>query len=104
MKDTVSISGLRFQKYDNGTIHIHDDSRNIKFIGSSENFRNDVQYAFDELMGEEGIIEIKGTTETSLYLGKNDNAYFVFLDNAYFVFLKTAGDVKTQIRDFLKKL
>lgn len=96
MKDTIKICGLRFQKYDNGTVHIHDYARNIKFIGESKAFKNDVQGAFEELLEEQGIIEIKGTSGVSLYIGKDGNSYFAFL--------KYIENTKTQIQDFLKML
>jgi Ni,Fe-hydrogenase maturation factor len=75
-KSNVTVSGLRFQKYDSGEIHIHDDSKKIKFISKASDFKNDVRDALKYLKND-GAVAVHGTSKEKLILikeGKNFSA------------------------------
>ena len=66
-KTSNSISGLRFQKYDSGEVHVHDDSKNIKFVSSTAEFKKDVKQAIKNLL-QDGAVIIEGTSKERLVL------------------------------------
>lgn len=72
MKDCTTINGLRFQKYDNGTVHIHDDKQGIKFEGKTFDFKGELQEVMKEMEQVDGAVRITGTTNVSLFLLKQD--------------------------------
>jgi hypothetical protein len=74
MKDTQDIAGLRFQKYDNGAVHIHDDSKNLKFVMNSKNFKRFVK-EFLKMKGDATTI-LNGTSKERLLLVKEDKNIF----------------------------
>jgi hypothetical protein len=82
-KTNNTIAGLRFQKYDSGEVHVHDDSKNIKFVSSTAEFKKDVKQALKDLLAsghygpQDGAVVIEGTSKERLVLirdGKNLSA------------------------------
>jgi hypothetical protein len=70
MKNTNTINGLRFQKYDSKEVHVHDDSRSVKFVSSTTEFKKDVKNALSQLKGD-GAIIVGGTSKEKLLLIKD---------------------------------
>jgi hypothetical protein len=68
MKDTQFIAGLRFQKYDTGVVHVHDDARNLKFMAKTKNFKKEIE-EFIKQKGD-GAVVIDGTSKERLLLIK----------------------------------
>ena len=71
-KTNNTIAGLRFQKYDSGEIHVHDDSKNIKFVSSTAEFKKDVKQAIKNLL-RDGAVVIEGTSKERLVLIRDGN-------------------------------
>jgi hypothetical protein len=67
-KDTKNIAGLRFQKYDTGVVHVHDDARSLVFQAKTKDFKKEVE-GFLKQKGE-GAIVIEGTSKEKLLLIK----------------------------------
>lgn len=68
MKNSNNIDGFRFQAYDTGVIHIHDDKNNVKFIKSSKEFKTELKEALDDLEKNDGLVEIKSDSGPNLYV------------------------------------
>lgn len=71
-KDTQNIAGLRFQKYDTGVVHVHDDARNLKFMAKTKEFKKEVEGFIKQK--SDGATIIDGTSKERLLLikeGKN---------------------------------
>jgi hypothetical protein len=78
-KTNNNIAGLRFQKYDSGEIHVHDDTKNIKFISSTTEFKKDIKQAIKNLL-QDGAVIVEGTSKEQLVLirnGKNFSATII---------------------------
>lgn len=94
-KNETKICGLRFHINDNeGKVHIHDDSRGIKFLLSKNAFNKEVSASFDLLNGKDGITKIEGDTSVS---------FFILCENKkYTLFVSDKISVKKDLIDFIK--
>jgi len=88
-----TIGGLRFHA-NNGEIHVHDDSRNLKFSALKDDFKEKLKNAFDILEDEDGIIKIDGISKEKLCICKENNITFAFIIND--------TDIKQKLNEFLK--
>lgn len=73
-KTSNNIAGLRFQKYDSGEVHVHDDSKGIKFVSSTAGFKKDIKQAIKDLL-QDGAVVIEGTTKERLVLIRNNKNF-----------------------------
>ena len=94
-KDTDTIQGLRFQKYDTNEIHVHDDGRGMVFKANAQDFKREVEAALKELKGRDGAFAITGDTDEILYLVKDKKNLRTFV---------AKGDVTSDLKAFIKKL
>jgi len=91
----TKISGLRFHE-NSGMVHIHDDSKSLKFSSKVGDFKTQVKSAFESLKDNEGIVKIEGSSSDTLCLckmGRSVNA-----------FLLGSKSVKTDIESFARSL
>lgn len=72
-KDSTTINNLRFQKYDSGVVHVHDDKQGVKFEMKAQDFKVEVEDIMKELSKCDGAVRITGNTNVSLFLLKQDN-------------------------------
>lgn len=89
----TTVGGLRCH-INNGEVHIHDDTKSLKFKADSVSFKTDVEDALTQLSKTDGIVKIDGTSKESLCLvqdGKN-----------FFMFVTTDKGMKTDLKAFLK--
>lgn len=88
------ISGLRLHVSE-GNVHIHDDSKSLKFIEKKDLFKKELNTALKDLEKSKngGMVKVEGATG-ALYLSKENKIYSIFL----------AGNtsIKTQLETFLK--
>lgn len=94
MKNSRTIKGLRFQKYDTGQVHIHDDANGIKFEADAKEFKKDVQESLKELKKTDGVSIIEGGTNVKLYLLKDGKNLCAFVANDK----STEKEIETFIR------
>ncbi len=87
-------SGLRMHLSDN-EVHVHDDSKSLKFRANPGQFKEDVQDAFSTLKKQEGIVMIEGKTRNELCIMKNQTTYSMFLMEKV--------SIKSQLESFIKK-
>jgi cell division protein FtsB len=81
-KNTQDIAGLRFQKYDTGEVHIHDDVKNLKFIAKIDDFKKEVEDFIKQ--DSDGATIIEGVSKERLLLIKEGkNVITVVLDSLY---------------------
>jgi hypothetical protein len=80
-KDQTSISGLRFQKNDNGEVHIHDDQRKLKLEMKGSDFKAAAEDALKQFKNNEGAIKIDGCGADLVLLKENDNINFMLVNN-----------------------
>lgn len=78
-KNSTTVSELRFQDYENGDVHIHDDSHNLKFVANQDDFKEQMEIALEDLKTTDGIIKIEGTSKEVLYLLKEGRSFHVFV-------------------------
>jgi len=78
-KNSETVGELRFQNYSNGEVHIHDDSHNLKFVGTKKDFKYKVEDALADLQGTDGIIKIEGKSPEVLYLCKDGRNFHIFV-------------------------
>ena len=90
-KNETTISGLRLH-VSNSNVHIHDDSKKLKFEMSSRNFKQEVEEAFSSLTSN-GIYEIQG---------KKDSLCILRSGRVISMFLKDANGIKQKLQSFLK--
>ena len=96
MKDTINISGLRFQKYsDKNEVHIHDDNNNRKLVAPLESFKKDIKSTLKLLDKKDGVAGIYGSTNDVLYLIKDKEYLRAFIGS---------GDDTDKINTFVKSL
>ncbi len=88
------ISGLRVH-VNNDNIHVHDDSRGLKYEGSKKQFKEDLKNAFDSLKRAEGIVKISGKRE-DLCIMKQGKVYSMFLADK--------RSIKTSMDTFLRTI
>jgi hypothetical protein len=79
-QNEVTISGLRMH-VSNCKVHVHDDSRKMKYERTNGNFKAEVKDAIKQLEDQNGIIKINGDTDTSLYIFKDNKNFNIFLDD-----------------------
>ena len=83
-KNQTVVNGFRFQKYDHGEIHIHDDSKKIKFEASCSDFKKELSNAMSALKEvSDGAYLINGCTN-DLLLVKNHNKISFVITNGNF--------------------
>lgn len=80
-KDQTAISGLRFQKNDNGEIHIHDDQRKLKFEMKASDFKVKIEDALTQFKDNEGAIKVDGCGADLVLLKENNNINFMLVNN-----------------------
>jgi len=80
-KTTDLISGLRFQKNDNGEVHIHDDARKLKFEMKDSDFKAKVEDALTQFKDNEGAIKIDGCGADLVLLKESGNINFMLINN-----------------------
>lgn len=77
----TKICGLRFHEND-GFVHIHDDSKSLKYESETDIFKEDINDAFEALKNNEGIVKIS-SNKNDLYILKQGRNISVFLmDNS----------------------
>jgi hypothetical protein len=94
-KDTDTIQGLRFQTYDSGEVHVHDDNRGLVFKANGKDFKTEVEAALKELKDRDGAFAITGDTDEILYLVRDKKNLSTFV---------AKGDVSSDLKKFIKKL
>jgi len=95
-KTSDSVGDLRFQHYDSGEIHIHDDSHGLKFVADGDDFKEQVEEIFENLEDTDGIVKIKGTSKEVLYICKEGGNFHMFVAKN--------GSKKSELKKFLRKL
>lgn len=70
MKDSTTISELRFQKYDSGVVHIHDDNQRIKFEKNADDFKKEAEGYLQQFKKSDGVGKISGKNKINLFLIK----------------------------------
>jgi Neuraminidase (sialidase) len=95
MKDTQNISGLRFQKYDTGVVHIHDDARSLTFLAKTKDFKKEVEGFFKQK--GDGAVIIDGTSKEKLLLMREDKKITA-------VVLPDQQDIGTELKGFFNSL
>lgn len=96
-KNEIKLCGLRFHLNETiGKVHIHDDSRNIKFLLNKDTFNKEVSEAFNLLNGKNGITKIEGDTSINFYILCEDKKYTVFISDK--------SSVKKELIDFTKAI
>ena len=58
-----TLAGLRIHVKDKG-IHIHDDTKRLKFSSDLEEFKIEINRTFRALEKKDGLVEIPGTGDT----------------------------------------
>lgn len=91
-KNETTISGLRLH-VSKGDVHIHDDSKKLKFKISCENFKLEVKEAFNSLESDDGIYEI---------IGKKDSLCIMRSGRTISMFVKDGNGIKQKLQSFLK--
>ena len=84
--------GLRLHE-NSGNVHIHDDGKKLKFETPVEEFKEDIEDAFESLNDKEGIVRITGMKH-DLYVMKQGRNISVFLMNN--------SSIKRKLQDFIK--
>ena len=93
-KNEIKISGLRFHE-SNGDVHIHDDAKSFKFSTDADDFKNDVQDAFNNLKDREGIVRITGGGDDFYIMKQGRNISFFLMDKS---------SVKSKLQDFIRDI
>lgn len=91
-KNEDKISGLRLH-ISGGNVHIHDDSKKLKFKADSDYFKKEVELAFKTFKKSDGIVEIDGD-EDSLCIMKSGQVISMFV--------KDSTGIKQKLQSFLK--
>ena len=94
-KNETTISGLRMHIDNSCKVHVHDDSKKLKYERTNGNFKAEVEDAFKVLEDGDGVIKIDGDTNTSIFLVKNNKSFDMFLK-------EDKNNVKKDLTDFLK--
>jgi hypothetical protein len=88
-----TINGLRMH-INNSNVHVHDDSKSLKFECSTSSFKSQVEDAIKELSSDDGIIKITGTKD-DLCIVKDGNTLSMFI-------AQKSSNIKTELQTFLK--
>ena len=89
------VTGLRIHE-NNGQVHVHDDTKTLKFFMKSVPFKEEAESALKSLEKTEGIVEIKGNSKNNLCLMKSGKVFSMFI--------KDSTSIKTKLESFLRKL
>jgi hypothetical protein len=95
MKSEREIAGLRFQQYEAGKIHIHDDTKKLKFESTVDSFKKEISIALNALKKKNGAIAILGDNSVVLYLIRDQGHFIPFLGE---------GNHKSLIKLFVKEI
>ena len=77
-RNETRVDGLRCHESD-GMVHVHDDSKSMKFQQKIDEFKESIKEAFDQLDKKEGIYKIIGKTSTQLCICRDGKTYEAFL-------------------------
>lgn len=94
-KNETKISGLRMHISDND-VHIHDDSKSLKFKTSTDNFKVDVNSAFEDLKKGEGVVKVTADKGDDLYIMRTGRNFKMFL-------IDKNSSIKQELQSFLKE-
>jgi hypothetical protein len=62
------------------SVHIHDDSKGLKFESRADVFKKDLKRSLETLKkGSTGVVKIEGSTDTPLYLIRDQKRSMAFL-------------------------
>ncbi len=90
-----TINGLRIHE-SKGEVHLHDDSKGLKFYMDSDLFKEEAEGALKQLGKTDGIVEIDGESKNSLCIMKSGRVLSLFI--------KDSSSIKTKLQSFLRKL
>lgn len=78
--NSETINGLRFH-ISNGEVHVHDDTKSLKFVMDSKKFKDNVESAVSQMSKakNDGMIRIAGDTKCDLCLVREGKVIFSFL-------------------------
>jgi hypothetical protein len=90
----TTINGLRCH-VNNGNVHIHDDSKNLKFESTTQHFNTEIKAALKTLNddADDQVIKIDSTMN-GLYLIKSNGITTMCLDGG--------SDIEDDLKKFLK--
>jgi hypothetical protein len=88
-----TISGLRLH-IDVNMVHIHDDSKNLKFEMHKSDFKTEIEDAIKDLEVSDGVVKLAGTTGADLCL--------VMDGSSLAMYLASTKDVKSELQSFIK--
>ena len=90
-----TISGLRLH-ISGGDVHVHDDSKNLKFNVESNEFRVECETGLDYLneLKDDGLYEITGVGRNTFCLLKSGKIISMFV--------KDGNGIKQKLQRFLK--
>lgn len=90
----TTLSGLRMH-VSGGKVHIHDDSKKVKFTADTKTFKKEVESVMLEFNSVEGAMVVSGETP---------GVYIVFIKNGDDVMMSLyqEGSVLDQLKVFLK--
>lgn len=92
-----NICGLRLHLNDDeGKVHIHDDSRGIKFLLDKKEFNEEVSDSFKLLNGKDGITKIQGDNSVSLFILCENKKYTMFISDR--------TSIKKELNEFIRKM
>jgi len=89
------IDGLRFH-LNNGSVHVHDDAKRIKFTANPNDFKEQVQEAFKLLKNEDGLVKIDGTSKEKLCIIRENGTFTAII-------LEAIG-IKQKLKNFINKI
>lgn len=89
------LNGLRIHE-NGGAVHLHDDTKNLKFSKDSDLFKEEVEGALKQLNKTDGIVEIDGNGRDNLCIMKSGRVLSLFI--------KDSSSIKTKLQSFLRKL
>lgn len=93
-KSETKISSLRMH-ISNNNVHVHDDSKNLKFETSTDNFKEDVNSAFEDLKKGEGVVKIVGHKGDDMYIMRDGRNFKIFL-------MGKNSSIKQELQSFLR--
>jgi len=74
-----TFTGLRLHIKD-GDIHIHDDTKKLKFSSDLEEFKIEIKRTFRALEKKDGLVEIPGTGDTLCVVKRRDIFSLIILN------------------------
>lgn len=89
------IEGLRLH-INNSDVHIHDDTKSLKFIAKKDIFKKDVEAAIKDLnkTKNDGLVKIEGSSGKVYILKENQR---------FSLFMATSTSIRTQLEKFIKE-